>query len=323
MDEFELIKKYFHNPHNQSLAVKKHIVLGIGDDAAVFELATDEQLVTSLDTLVEDVHFPANVSAGDIARKALAVNLSDLAAMGATPHSFTLSLTLPAINEHWLADFSAGLFAVANQYELVLLGGDTCKGALSISIQINGTVKKNQFLTRSAAKAGDKIFVTGYLGLAALGLQQWQQHLPKSVEAQARFLTPQPRIAFAQHLYAQGVRCCIDISDGLLAELGHVAQASALSARIYPQSIPVYQELQHSDKQNSQQDILRMMLSGGDDYELCFAVAPENSDNILQLAEAHALPLACVGEFFADTQTRVVVEGAEHLVIDQSGYRHF
>jgi thiamine-monophosphate kinase len=322
MDEFELIKKYFHNEKNKSFANQRNIVLGIGDDAAVFEIESIRQLVSSVDTFVEKVHFPADVSASDIAYKVLAVNLSDLAAMGAEPHSFTLSLTLPAINEKWLSDFSQGLFALANQHQLVLLGGDTSKGPLSITIQINGTVKKNQFLTRSAAQAGDKLFVTGYLGLAALGLQQWQQRqqgLKKTRAAQARFLQPEARFLFAEQLYQQGVRCCIDISDGLLAELEHLSKASTLSVRLHADTLLIHDELTHLE----QQQRMNLMLAGGDDYELCFAVAPQDEEKVRQLAQAQDLPISCVGEFFSEPQAKVHIDSKLQVTIDKSGYKHF
>lgn len=319
MDEFELIKKYFHNEQNQSFGKCRNIILGIGDDAAVFEIENNRQLVSSVDTLVENVHFPADVCAKDIAYKALAVNLSDLAAMGASPHSFTLSLTLPSINENWLADFSAGLFALANQHQLLLLGGDTSKGPLSISIQINGTVKKNQFLRRSAAQAGDKIFVSGYLGLAALGLQQWQQASKKTTAAQARFLRPQARIEFAEGLYQCGVRCCIDISDGLLSELHHLSRASVLSLSLHSDKLLLHSDLRALDTQQS----MELMLAGGDDYELCFSVAADNQDKVLHLAQTRNLALSCVGEFFSEAQPCVHLESRQPLVIHKNGYKHF
>lgn len=319
MDEFALIKKYFHNGQNQSFAKLKNIVLGIGDDGAVLELDSQFQLVTSVDTLVENVHFPADVSPRNIAHKALAVNLSDLAAMGASPHSFTLALTLPAINENWLADFSAALFELANRYQLVLLGGDTTKGPLSITIQINGLVKKNQFLTRGAAKPGDKIFVTGYPGLAALGLRQWQQGLEKSPVAQTRFLQPEARITFAEQLYQYGVRCCIDISDGLLAELEHLSKASGLSVNLNTENILIHEELKYLGAQEG----LELMLTGGDDYELCFALASRYENEVMRFAKEQNLVLACMGDFFAEQQPKILIHSKLPYVVRQSGYKHF
>ena len=175
MDEFSLIKKFFHNEENSRIAHEKKVTIPNGDDGAVFSVNPEKQFVSSMDTLIRGVHFPGQTCASDIAYKALAVNLSDLAAMGASPHSFSLSLTLPEIDELWLSEFSDSLFQVANRFNLVLLGGDTSKGPLSISIHILGEVNPNRALRRGAACVGDAILVTGYLGLAALGLSSLEK----------------------------------------------------------------------------------------------------------------------------------------------------
>jgi thiamine-monophosphate kinase len=232
MNEFSLIEKYFHNDSNKALAKQKRVSLGVGDDAAVFSVDSGYQLVSSIDTLIAGVHFPSDCDPSDIAYKALSVNLSDLAAMGAVPHSFTLSLTLPEPDEKWLQAFSETLFSLANQHELILIGGDTVKGSLSLSIQINGVVSERKFLRRDKAQEGDLLCVTGHLGLAALGLKEWREGKQTSVEAGKRFLRPQARLEFANHLYEMGVRSAIDISDGLLSELKHLCKASGLSCEL-------------------------------------------------------------------------------------------
>lgn len=320
MDEFQLIKKYFHNEENKKFSASKNIILGIGDDAAVFEVNPQQQLVASIDTLVENVHFPANCKAEDIAYKALAVNLSDLAAMGASPHSFTLSITLPSIQESWLENFSLGLFELANQHQLVLLGGDTSKGPLSISIQINGVVEKNKFLTRSSVKTGDVLCATGYLGLAALGLQEWQVG-SGSVPAESikRFLRPEARIKLAENFYDLGVRACIDISDGLLAEVKHLCQTSKISAFIDTNALIVHPELMSLEKSQQQQFIL----SGGDDYELCFSISKNKLSSIKNLFQQEAIILNIFGEFVDDGLCEVSNVHGELLKAAKSGYTHF
>lgn len=320
MDEFQLIQKYFHNDENKKFSTSKSIVLGVGDDAAVLEINPQLQLVTSLDTLVENVHFPANCKAEDIAYKALAVNLSDLAAMGATPHSFTLSITLPSIQESWLENFSKALFVLANQHQLVLLGGDTSKGPLSISIQINGVVEKNKFLTRSAAKVGDVLCASGYLGLAAFGLKQWQaENNAELSEALARFLRPEARIRLAQQFFNLGVRACIDISDGLLSEVKHLCNASRLSAWLDVNAIVVHPELSVLEKSAQQQ----FMLSGGDDYELCFSISKDNLENIKTLFKKENVVLNILGEFVDDGLCEVRDTQGNLLNTVNSGYTHF
>ncbi len=317
MDEFELIQSFFINSKNQTFSEQKNITLGIGDDAAVFELTAGKQLVTCVDTLVAGVHFPEDGSAADIAYKSLAVNLSDLAAMGASLHSFTLSLTLPEKDELWLKSFSDSLFELANQHRLVLVGGDMSRGPLSVSIQLNGVVDAGKFLRRDAAKENDLICVTGHLGLAALGLQEYKKGKFKSQSAQLRFLRPEARLEFALGLYDLGVRCAIDISDGLLSEIGHLCRASKLSAKIDTGNLLVHQDLQ----QLSSIDARELMLSGGDDYELCFAVSESALSAVEQWAQELALPLSVIGGFQKQGNTMIYEQSGAPVAV--AGYQHF
>lgn len=319
MNEFELIKTFFHNTKNQSFAESKNIALGMGDDAAVFNLTADQQLVSSLDTLVENVHFPENSNPEDIAYKALAVNLSDLAAMGAAPHSFVLSITLPKLDKSWLSSFSNGLFSLANQHEIVLLGGDTSKGSLSISIQINGTVEKNKFLTRSAVRNGDLLCVTGYLGLAAAGLKQWQVG-DKELKSEAlnRFLRPQARIEFSQQLFGLGIRSCIDISDGLISEISHLCRASQLGVKVDLGTLLIHSELKDVEVTSRE----KFMLSGGDDYELCFSVPKDKLDCLESYASQIQMPLTVIGEF-VNNEAFEVCDSHGKILNSKSGYTHF
>lgn len=318
MDEFSLIKKYFHNQENQSFAKEKGIILGIGDDAAVFESSPDHYIVSSMDTLIAGVHFPEDCLPEDVAYKALAVNLSDLAAMGASPHSFTLSLSLPEVNELWLEGFSKTLFALANFYKCVLIGGDTCRGKLSITIQINGTVSKPCFLSRAAMKEDDYLCVTGYLGLAALGLFSWRNNLHDNTEALQRFYGPPLKLEFAQALWSLGVRSAIDISDGLLSELKHLCVASQVSVCVDSDALLVHKELSALPLEQQKQ----FMLSGGDDYELCFSVNAAKLEAVKDLARTMAIPLSVFGRVQKQSELLICDMQGKPLAT-HTGYLHF
>ena len=225
MNEFELIQKYFaHQP-----LARADVVLGIGDDAAVLEVPVGQQLVISTDALVSGVHFPEHTDPEAIGHKALAVNLSDLAAMGATPAWFTLNLSLPRADPAWLEGFCRGLFALAVQHGVQLVGGDTTRGPLTIGIQICGLVPRGQALTRVGARAGDRVYVTGVLGDAAIGLlfAQGKLELPEEYRANvlARLNRPQPRVAAGERLRGLA-SACIDLSDGLGSSTGRISAPS-------------------------------------------------------------------------------------------------
>ncbi len=268
-DEFSLIQRYFSDVGTNSPNCR----LGIGDDAAVMRLPPGFQLVVCMDTLIEGVHFPVGTAAADVAVKALSVNLSDLAAMAAIPDWFQLSLTLPSANESWLSEFAAALKNTANQYQIALIGGDTCRGPLSVTIQAAGLVNEDAYLTRSNAQLGDLIVVSGRLGDAALGLAVLQQRIkvPESLatECRERLNRPQPRLELNNFLrdYAN---TAIDISDGLVADLGHVIKQSKVGARLRQNALPV----NHWIKSENQYDYA---LFGGDDYELCFTLPTTHS----------------------------------------------
>ena len=247
-DEFSLIKQFF----NQQV-LTSDIVLSVGDDCAIVAPIPAQQLFFSTDTLISEVHFPSNTCAADIATKALAVNLSDLAAMGAKPAWFTLVLALPQwVDENWLQEFSSSLYALANQYQISLIGGDTCRSEqLAITIQVHGYGNKENALLRSKAYENDLIVVTGVLGAAALGLQLIQGKIANSSfseqqqkEAIQALNCPQPRIEFGQ-IIKQYSFCAIDISDGLLADLGHIMQQSGCGASLNLEQIPIADCLSH------------------------------------------------------------------------------
>ncbi len=270
--EFSLIERYFRDTGlNQ-----KSTILSQGDDAAVIQVPTGYQLVTSIDTLIEGVHFPESTAAADIAHKALAVNLSDLAAMAATPAWFLLSISLPDTNEKWLEEFSQSLKSLAQQYQMELIGGDTCQGLLSVTIQVNGLVRKNQYVTRSGAQLDDLIVVSGQLGNAALGLAhlQGKAKLPETLDSECidALNRPVPRLCLTDFLRKYAT-ASIDLSDGLVGDLRHIVDRSRVGAMIYRDRLPVGEWIET----NSLYDYA---LGGGDDYELCFTLPEKHLDQL-------------------------------------------
>jgi len=313
--EFSLIEQYFRNIGNTG-----HLTgLGIGDDAAVVNVPDGQQIVMSVDTLIAGVHFPETTSAGDIAYKALAVNLSDLAAMGATPAWFLLSISLPEVDEVWLLEFSESLKKIAGQYEIELIGGDTCHGPLSITVQVTGLVEKDNYVTRSGAKPGDLILVSGQPGNAALGLASIQKNisLTKEIEDVAvRALNhPIPRLCLTGFLtnYASAA---IDISDGLVGDLKHIIQKSGVGAIIRQTDLPVNDWI----KQNN---AYQYALNGGDDYELCLTVPPSYRDAIQQWNHDNTdCPLSIIGEITNSDYYLIVGDQAIDLT-HSKGFQHF
>jgi thiamine-monophosphate kinase len=274
MNEFNLIEKYFSWKSQYSNSS------GVGDDCAIISINADYQLATSVDTLIEDVHFPKNTSAADIAHKALSVNLSDLAAMGARAKYFTLALTLPEFDEFWLDEFSTALKLLSNKYKIDLIGGDTTKGKLSITINVTGIVAKNQALLRSSAKIDDSIFVSNTIGDAALSWVQIQRGDKPSPSLLKQFNTPEPQMLLGQALVGIA-NACIDISDGLEQDIGHILKQSKLGAKINLADIPLSKEVaEYVQKTND----WCLPLAGGDDYQLCFTV-PKKSINALKVLE--------------------------------------
>ena len=266
MTEFAVIQDYFANWQQADA----DLILGIGDDAAIVQVPNSQQLVISCDSLIAGVHFPENTTPEDIAYKALAVNLSDLAAMGAVPHWFTLALSLPALDESWLKRFSCGLAQAAAQYEVCLIGGDTTKGGpLAITITVHGLLPQGTGLRRAGAKIGDEIYVTGELGGAGLALQQLQtEGVIKTPELACALYSPSPQLALGAWLRDKA-SSAIDISDGLLADLGHILAASHCGASLDLSLIPVPRALLALDDDTLR---WRLALTAGDDYQLCFTI---------------------------------------------------
>ncbi|BBB24102.1 thiamine-monophosphate kinase [Isorropodon fossajaponicum endosymbiont JTNG4] len=285
MNEFSLIETYF-NWDSSNL-----VNLGIGDDCAVIDIDANYQLVTSVDTLIEGVHFPSNTSASDIAYKALAVNLSDLAAMGARAKYLTLALTLPNTNKKWLSQFSTSLKSLADEFGIVLVGGDTTRGALSITINVTGVVEKNKALLRSSAQVGDLIFVSNTIGDAAYAWKQLQNNQAPSEHVINQFNRPKPQLFLGRQL-PDIANACIDISDGLEQDLTHILTRSNVGASINLDDIPLTNEVKAYIKKTNDWCLI---LAGGDDYELCFTVPVKNMNLLKALQNKNNITVTQIG----------------------------
>lgn len=292
MGEFELIDHYFKQAATQGRAV-----LGIGDDCALWRPSHGHDLALSCDMLVEGRHFYVGASPERLGHKALAVNLSDLAACGAVPRAFLLAMALPSANDAWLTDFSRGLLALANAHGCELIGGDTTAGPLNLSITVMGEVPAGQALLRSAAQAGDDIYVSGTLGDARLALEAHRGRVQLSAQALAfcreRMDRPTPRVALGLALRGKA-HACADISDGLLGDLGHILKASHMGAELDVASISALCVSAHTTELSA--DLLHTCtLTGGDDYELVFTAPASARDEIAQAAKHSQTPVTRVG----------------------------
>lgn len=318
MDEFSLIERYFTRADRH----RPDVELGIGDDAALCHVPEGMSLVAATDTLVEGVHFPGSTPAGAVAHKALAVNLSDLAAMGADPAWFTLALSLPQADETWLQGFADGLFSLADRFACELVGGDTVRGPRVITVQALGLVPAGTALLRGGAAPGDRIYVSGTLGDAALGLALEQGRVQDEGDAgtylRGRLDRPEPRVELGRGL--RGIAtAAIDISDGLVADLGHVLKASRVGARVSLPRIPLSSAYSSLREQAGWEPAL----SGGDDYELCFTVPPDKLGQLEQEASAWSCEVCCIGEVV--TGSGLFIEGTDgkEYQPQHSGHDHF
>ncbi len=317
MDEFSLIRRYFAQG-----PVGPDVVLGIGDDCALLQVPPGQCLAVSLDTLVAGVHFPVDAKPYDIASRAICTALSDLAAMGARPLWITLGLTMPSADEPWMRDFCAGLFATAVQYQVALVGGDTTRGPLTISVQVHGAVAPQRALRRSGAKPGDSIYVTGTLGDGAAALALIQQEFEVTPAARdyllERFYRPSPQLAAGQAL-AGLASACIDVSDGLCADLGHLCTASGVGARVDADRLPiaaVWREVA------SAQQRIHWALSGGDDYQLCFTVPAHRLPEVEALQQQGIIQATAIGTI-THALGVVVTQAGEPFALAHTGYNHF
>ncbi len=318
LSEFALIERYFRTCGAQ----RGDVLLGVGDDAALLATPPGSDLVAATDTLVAGVHFPHQSPPASIGHRALAVNLSDLAAMGARPAWALLALTLPAAEEAWLAEFAAGFAALARAHEVALVGGDTTRGPLCVTVGLLGHVPHGAALTRSGARAGDALFVSGTLGDAAAGLALEQGRLAAPADARAwlreRFLLPTPRMALGERLrgYASA---CIDVSDGLLADAGKLAAASRAGAQLAYDAVPLSEPLLAALGEERARELA---FTGGDDYELCFAVHAENVARLLAELRPQRWGYTRIGVLCESAGAGVVREGTV-MEFSHSGYEHF
>lgn len=288
--EFDLIQRYF----SELTAQRSDVSLAIGDDCALLTPPADQSIAVSCDTLVSGRHFFPEVDPESLGHKALAVNLSDLAAMGATPAWITLALTLPNIDPAWLGAFAGGLKQLADRHQVQLIGGDTTQGPLTISIQAMGLVDNKLALRRSGARPGDLVYVSGWLGDAGLVLQQLQRKatIDQTVlPLRDRLERPEPRVALGQAL--RGIASsCIDLSDGLSGDLAHICQASSVAAAIDLAQLPLSQPVRDYVNQTGDWSL---PLSSGDDYELCFSIPPEHQAKLADLTQGSGVPLTQIG----------------------------
>ena len=303
MDEFELIRRYFARDAQAS-----DVIVGIGDDGAVLELAPGIQQVQVIDTMVEGVHFPSDMAAADVGYRVVAVNLSDIAAMGAKPRWMTLALTLADQDESWVDQFAAGLFDAAREYDVELVGGDTTSGKVIVAtVHMTGVVEEGAALLRSGANVGDTVFVTGTVGDAAAGLALLRDG-EREDYLQRRFLRPRARVAKGRELIGQA-SAAIDLSDGLVGDLRKLLDASGVGADIDIERIPTSETLR---QRFAAEEALEFALTGGDDYELLFT-GPADIDI------DDATP---IGMVTAGTDLRCRLNG-ELVEVNDAGYRHF
>lgn len=317
MDEFALIEKFFA----ARVAPRDDVRLGIGDDAAITRLASDVDLVIATDTLVEGTHFPPGTPAHALGHRCLAVNLSDLAAMGARPLWCTLALSLPDGSAHWVEEFAAGFVALADHEEIALIGGDTVRGPLSLTVTVHGSVARGEGVARSGAEPGHGIYVTGTPGRAAAGLAMLGTsagRIPESSELTDRFLYPQPRVREGRDV-ARIASAMIDVSDGLHVDLMRLLAASGVGARLDVEAIPLSAEARERFGDDA---ALEFALTGGDDYELCLTVPHDCAADLERIAGHWDCDITRIGETSDDVAVGWFERGHPRE-IDDTSFRHF
>jgi len=315
VSEFEIIRRYLTPEYIRS----DQPFCGVGDDAALITVPDDMQLAVSTDMLLEGVHFQKGILPEDLGYKALAVNLSDMAAMAAKPQWVSLALSIPKPDEEWIKRFMEGFYSLAHDYEVMLIGGDLTRGPLTVCVHIEGIVKPGKALRRSGARVGDLIYVSGTLGDAgrALELQSGNSSV-SDAWLESRLYRPSPRVMLALSL--QGIASsAIDISDGLVADLGHILESSKVGAELDVDLIPLSDPLRGIDREHA----LELALTAGDDYELCFTVNPENIEQMKRMIDT-ACPVSHIG--MIDKANKGLILKGKHDIDSQKlggGYRHF
>ena len=312
MDEFELIDQIFHRPEGRS----SQVAIGIGDDGAVINVTAGKQAVVVMDTLVADVHFLESQPASSVGHRALAVNLSDIAAMGAVPRWATLSLTLSEVNENWLNGFADGFFELADRHEVALIGGDTTKGPLAVCVTVGGEVEPEGVLRRTGAQPGDFVYLSGKIGGAAAALSSPEGYADPVLHR--ALCWPQPRTELGSALGGIA-NSAVDVSDGLLADLGHVLSASrGLGADIEADSLPLFES---AVALLGRQSALALALGGGDDYELCFTAPKHRHQEVLETGHRLGQELFQIGQITERGGCRIL---GNELDLDAvaPGYQH-
>lgn len=312
--EFDLI-----NAIKARLTNQPNVALGVGDDAALLHIEAGHQCVISTDTLVAGRHFDARLTPQDIGHKSLAVNLSDLAAMGAEPCAITVALTLPACDSPWVHAWLDGVLPLADKHDVSIIGGDTTQGPLSITITALGQVPSGHAITRSGASVGDDLWVSGTLGDARAALLHWDD---ADGALRSRLTRPTPRIGLG--LALRGVAsACLDLSDGLLGDLRHILTASCVGAQIQADALPISASLA-SLKQANKKDACGFALAGGDDYELCFTAAPSQRARVAEISQRTQVPITRIGAMVSGNQLTVLNDTGDVLDLRHlTGYEHF
>lgn len=321
MNEFDLIRRYFQS----STQDRDDVVLGIGDDGAILSVPDGHQLVVSTDTLVAGTHFLTTMPPQWIGHKTLAANLSDMAAMGAKPCWISLALTLPDANVAWLSAFCEGFFALAAKHNVALIGGDTTKGPLSITVTIHGVVPNGKAVRRSGAQVGDDIYVTGTLGDSDAGLSCVLSHPPFLPETEHRLWCEKhhcrtPRVDFALNARSY-MTSALDISDGVVSDLGHILASSHVGANIEVSRLPLSEDLLSFDE--NQETAQKRALRSGEEYELCFTADVRSRSHLMDLAKEHKMPLTCIGTITDEPSILRLMADKTPLNWQLHGFDHF
>lgn len=318
MKEFELIKRFFA----KQAVKRKDVLLGIGDDCALLSPVERQNIAVTTDTLVAGVHFPIETSARAIGHKSIAVNLSDLAAMGAEPSWISLAITLPEIDPLWIEEFCQGVFELCEYYNVQLVGGDTTQGPLSITVTAQGMIPLDREITRSGAKAGDWLYVTGEIGDAALALQHLKHQVTIAREYRSdihkKLDFPKPRVLAGQAL-REYASAAIDLSDGLVADLNHICEASNVGANIVLEDLPISNALRDT---LGLQAAFELALQGGDDYELLFTVSEDNRVGMETALADNGNIVTCIGQLNGSGKITTTLDN-KAVAINSKGYEHF
>ena len=312
--EFDLIDRI-----RRRVQARDDVVLGIGDDAALLRVPAGKLLVVATDTLNAGVHFPEDTAPADVGWKSLAVNLSDLAAMGAEPAWCTLSLSLPGGDADWVDGFVDGFLELTHAHGVALIGGDTTRGPLSISVTVHGFAAPGRVLRRDAARIDDDIWVSGTPGDAAGALAQWREGVTRDAVLRSRLDRPTPRLALGFAL-ADAAHACIDVSDGLLADLAHICRASSVGARVELDRLPASDALRAAFDDATRRSL---QATGGDDYELCFTASVDLRDEIERLARETDTPVTRIGRIEAGEGVRAFDAQGGQWNPGRAGYQHF